>query len=63
LLVFFGFFLAEYRRSRSYAEHYEGVEHQFMNGSSAIQSANGRAMAFTTTHWSVVLEAQGDPPL
>ncbi len=33
-----------------------------MNGSSAIQSANGRAMAFTTTHWSVVLEAQGDTP-
>jgi hypothetical protein len=35
---------------------------QFMNGSSGIQSANGDAMAFTTTHWSVVLEAQGDTP-
>jgi RNA polymerase sigma-70 factor (ECF subfamily) len=33
-----------------------------MNGSSAIQSANGDAMAFTTTHWSVVLEAQGETP-
>jgi len=62
LLAFFGFFWAECRRSRSYAEHYEGVEHQFMNGSSAIQSADGGAMAFTTTHWSVVLEAQGETP-
>jgi RNA polymerase sigma-70 factor (ECF subfamily) len=33
-----------------------------MNRSSAIQSANGSAMAFTTTHWSVVLEAQGESP-
>jgi len=33
-----------------------------MNGSPAIQSANGGAMAFTTTHWSVVLEAQGESP-
>jgi RNA polymerase sigma-70 factor (ECF subfamily) len=33
-----------------------------MNGASAIQSANGGGMAFTTTHWSVVLEAQGDTP-
>jgi RNA polymerase sigma factor (sigma-70 family) len=33
-----------------------------MNGSPAIQSANGGAMAFTTTHWSVVLEAQGETP-
>ena len=33
-----------------------------MNGSSVIQSANGGAMAFTTTHWSVVLEAQGETP-
>src|SRR5438067_1978937 len=41
---------------------YEGVEHQFMNGSPAIQSANGGAMKFTTTHWSVVLEAQGQSP-
>src|SRR4029434_7061446 len=30
-----------------------------MNGSPAIQSANGAA-TFTTTHWSVVLEAQGE---
>jgi len=33
-----------------------------MNGSLAIQSASGGAMAFTTTHWSVVLEAQGETP-
>jgi len=33
-----------------------------MNGSPAIQSADGGAMAFTTTHWSVVLEAQGESP-
>src|SRR6266513_1785675 len=63
LLAFFRFFWAECRRSRSYAEHYEGVEHQFMNGSSAIQSADGGAMAFTTTHWSVVLEAQSETPV
>src|SRR5438046_7527636 len=31
-----------------------------MNGSSAIQSADGGAMAFTTSQWSVVLEAQGE---
>ena len=33
-----------------------------MNGSPAIQSANGGAMAFTTTHWSLVLETQGETP-
>ena len=33
-----------------------------MNGSPAIQSAEGGAMAFTTTHWSVVLEAQRESP-
>jgi DNA-directed RNA polymerase specialized sigma24 family protein len=33
-----------------------------MNGSSVIQGANGGAMAFTTTHWSIVLEAQGESP-
>ena len=33
-----------------------------MNGSPAIESGNGDAMAFTTTHWSAVLEAQGDSP-
>src|SRR6266511_4045646 len=33
-----------------------------MNGSPAIQSANGGAMAFTTTHWSVVLDAQCETP-
>jgi RNA polymerase sigma factor (sigma-70 family) len=33
-----------------------------MNGSPALQTANGGAMTFTTTHWSVVLEAQGDTP-
>jgi RNA polymerase sigma factor (sigma-70 family) len=40
----------------------KGVELQPMNGSPAIQGADGGAMAFTTTHWSVVLEAQGDTP-
>src|SRR5205809_1559559 len=62
LLAFFPFFWAECRRSRSYAEHYEGVENRLMNGSPAVQSANGDAKAFTTTHWSVVLEAQGETP-
>src|SRR6478609_8937787 len=38
------------------------MEHQLMNGAPAIQSANGGPMAFTTTHWSVVLEAQGESP-
>src|SRR5213596_1367956 len=38
------------------------MEHQLMNGSSAIQGANGGAGAFATTHWSVVLEAQGESP-
>jgi RNA polymerase sigma-70 factor (ECF subfamily) len=33
-----------------------------MNGSAALQSANGGAMTFTTTHWSVVLEAQSESP-
>ena len=33
-----------------------------MNGSPAIESANGAAATFTTTHWSVVLEAQGESP-
>ena len=33
-----------------------------MNGSPAIQSADGSAARFTTTHWSVVLEAQGESP-
>jgi len=33
-----------------------------MNGAADIQIANGDAMAFTTTHWSVVLEAQGESP-
>src|SRR6266516_3269295 len=33
-----------------------------MNGSSALPSANVDAMAFTTTHWSVVLDAQADSP-
>ena len=33
-----------------------------MNGSPAIQSADGGAMKFTTTHWSVVLEAQSETP-
>jgi RNA polymerase sigma factor (sigma-70 family) len=33
-----------------------------MNGSPAIESANGGALTFSTTHWSVVLEAQGESP-
>ena len=33
-----------------------------MNGSPAIQSADGGARAFTTTHWSIVVEAQGESP-
>src|SRR5215471_1161807 len=33
-----------------------------MNGSPAIQSANGSAARFTTTRWSLVLEAQGESP-
>jgi RNA polymerase sigma-70 factor (ECF subfamily) len=33
-----------------------------MNGSPDIQSAERSAMAFTTTHWSVVLAAQGPSP-
>jgi RNA polymerase sigma factor (sigma-70 family) len=33
-----------------------------MNDFPAIESADGRAMAFATTHWSVVLEAQGESP-
>jgi RNA polymerase sigma-70 factor (ECF subfamily) len=33
-----------------------------MNGSQLIQSAKGGAITFTTTHWSVVLTAQGDSP-
>jgi RNA polymerase sigma factor (sigma-70 family) len=44
------------------AEGREGVEHQLMNGSPDIQSADGGAMTFTTTHWSVVLEAQSETP-
>jgi RNA polymerase sigma factor (sigma-70 family) len=44
------------------AKRYEGVERQLMNGSPAVQTANGGRAAFTTTHWSVVLEAQGESP-
>ena len=33
-----------------------------MNGSPAVQSANSGGMQFTTTHWSIVLEAQGETP-
>src|SRR5438034_3506868 len=35
---------------------------QFMNGSPDIQSANGAAITFTTTHWSVVVDAQSETP-
>jgi RNA polymerase sigma factor (sigma-70 family) len=38
------------------------VAHQLMNGSPTIENDNGRGMAFATTHWSVVLEAQGESP-
>src|SRR5213083_3268056 len=41
---------------------FESAAHELMNESPWIQSANGGAMAFTTTHWSVVLEAQGETP-
>jgi RNA polymerase sigma factor (sigma-70 family) len=33
-----------------------------MNRSPVTESSNGRAMAFATTRWSVVLEAQGESP-
>lgn len=33
-----------------------------MNGVADIQTANGGAMGFTTTHWSLVLEAQAESP-
>ena len=33
-----------------------------MNGSAATQSTNAGANAFATTHWSIVLEAQGETP-
>ena len=33
-----------------------------MNGPADTQSANGGRAMFTTTHWSVVLEAQGETP-
>ena len=41
---------------------FASAAHQLMNESPLIQSANGSAMAFATTHWSVVLEAQGSTP-
>src|SRR4029450_4318772 len=33
-----------------------------MNGTADVQTANGGRATFTTTHWSVVLEAQGESP-
>lgn len=33
-----------------------------MNSAADIQTANGGAMGFTTTHWSLVLEAQAESP-
>lgn len=33
-----------------------------MNGAADIQTANGGAMGFTTTHWSLVLQAQAESP-
>src|SRR5213593_3201005 len=41
---------------------FESAAHELMNESPLIQSANGGAITFTTTHWSVVLEAQGETP-
>ena len=38
------------------------MEYELINGSPAVQSANGGGMQFTTTHWSIVLEAQGETP-
>src|SRR4029450_8844640 len=34
-----------------------------MNGTADVQTANGGRATFTTTHWSVVLEAQGESPV
>jgi RNA polymerase sigma factor (sigma-70 family) len=33
-----------------------------MNGTADVQTRNGGRATFTTTHWSVVLEAQGESP-
>src|SRR5215813_12080043 len=33
-----------------------------MNRSPAIQNADGGAMGFTTTHWSIVLQSQDETP-
>jgi RNA polymerase sigma-70 factor (ECF subfamily) len=33
-----------------------------MNGAADIKTVNGGAATFTTTHWTVVLEAQGESP-
>lgn len=33
-----------------------------MNGATDMQTANGGALAFNTTHWSLVLQAQGESP-
>src|SRR5437867_6837912 len=41
---------------------FESAAHELMNESPWIQSANGGAVAFATTHWSIVLEAQGETP-
>ena len=41
---------------------FASAAHELMNESPLIQSANGSAMAFATTHWSVVLDAQGSTP-
>src|SRR2546430_3805560 len=41
---------------------FESTAHELMNESPLIQSANGSAVAFATTHWSIVLEAQSETP-
>jgi sigma-70-like protein len=62
IICFFWFFLGRMPPQSFLGRTLRSVEHQFMNGSPAIQSANGGAVTFTTTHWSVVLEAQGESP-
>jgi RNA polymerase sigma factor (sigma-70 family) len=54
--------LCEVRSQRFAGNKLRNIEDQFVNGSPAIHSANGGGMQFTTTHWSIVLEAQGETP-
>jgi RNA polymerase sigma factor (sigma-70 family) len=54
--------LCEVRSQRFAGNKLRNMEDQFVNGSPAVQSANGGGMQFTTTHWSIVLEAQSETP-